>query len=381
MQKKASWFKRKLFNGSARIEIYEMLALLLENRVLLIDALREIRGVLNDSRNADAVKAHPHAVDDVKIRNVKAEAVHAWILQLKTGSSDGFALSRAMQSWVPHEEASLIQSGEATGQLVRALEDCVKAIQSKGQMLAAVAGGTIYPVTLFIAAYWVMRIFAVKVIPRFESQIDPALWEGPAKLLFIEANLFNRFGAPFAITAVLAVIVIVATLPYFLGPVRVFVDRYVPPWNIYKMIQGATFLKNIAVQTRAGIRLYDSVSSMLEMSNPWLKQRLESALYGIQQGQNLGEALHNGGYEFPDRRSVQILRVLASRDGFDETVYNFAGRWQEQTVKRVKSASSIFLGAAILTIGFVIGSCFLGMQGISALIEESAEASTNSASR
>ena len=377
MQHKVSWFKRLLFGSSARVEIYEMLQLLLENRVLLIDALREIRGVLNDSRDVDAT----NQTDDVKLRNVKAEAVHSWILQLKTGSKDGFALSRAVAPWVPHEETALIQSGEATGQMPRALEDCVKAIQSKGQMLSAVAAGTVYPIMLFIASFFVMRLFATKVIPRFVTQIDPELWEGPAKVLYIEADLFNRFGVPLAIGSVVALIAIIVTLPYMRGPVRVFLDRYVPPWNIYKMIQGATFLKNIAVQTRAGIRLYDSVTSMIDMGSPWLKQRLQSALYGIQQGQNLGDALHNGGYEFPDRRSVQILRVLASRDGFDETVYNFAGRWQEQTVKRVKSASQIFLAAGILSIGFVTGSCFLGMQGISQLIQDNAEASTSSAGR
>jgi type II secretory pathway component PulF len=380
MQNKVSFLKRMQFGGKARVEVYSMLALLLENRVLLIDALREIRSVFNDDGSFD----HPKdvlTVDDVKIRNIKAEAIHEWILRLKAGDKDGFALSRAMEPWVPHEEAALVLSGESTGNLVPALRDAIKSIQGKGQMMSAVLGGSIYPIVLFTAAWFVMRLFAQKVIPRFVTQIDPELWEGPAKLLYIEADLFNKYGVPVAIAAVLTVIVVVATLPFFRGSLRVTLERYLPPWNIYKMMQGSTFLKNIAVQTRAGIKLYDSVSSMVEMGSPWLRERLQAALYGIQQGQNLGEALHNAGYEFPDRRSVQILRVLASRDGFDETVYSFAERWEEETIKRVKSASSMFMAAGILAIGFVAGSCFMGMQGISSLIQDSADSVSNSTGR
>lgn len=378
MRNKVSWFKRFLLNGSARIEIYEMMALLLENRVLLIDALREIRDVFNDSGSEGPnTQDHLHA-DTVKIRNVKAEAVHAWVIHLKAGDKDGFALARAMEPWIPQEEASLILSGEATGNLVRALRDAVKSIQGRGQMISTILAGTIYPGFLFVASWFVMRLFATKVIPPFVNQVPPDMWEGPARLLYIQADLFNKFGVPVAIGLIVTIVVVIATLPYFKGPLRVMLERYLPPWNIYKMMQGSTFLKNVAVQTRAGIKLYDSVSSMIEMGSPWLRERLQAALYGIQQGQNLGDALHNAGYEFPDRHSVKILRVLASRDGFDETIYSFAERWEEETIKRVKKASTVFMAAGILSIGFVAGTCFLGMQGLTEMIQDSAEATSNS---
>lgn len=369
MHGKISWFKRIRFSGRTRVEIYEMLALLLENRVLLIDALREIRGVFND-RPQDMVSRNILNIDEVKPRNIKAEAVHDWILRLKAGDKDGFALSRAMEPWVPHEEAALILSGEATGNLVRALRDAVKSIQGKGAMLSAVAGGTIYPILLFFGAYFTMKLFAEKVVPRFAVQVDPELWEGPARLLYLETQLFTRFAMPGTIALVVFIILVLVTLPYFRGPLRVWLERYLPPWSIYKMMQGSTFLKNIAVQTRAGIKLYDSVSSMQAMASPWLRERLQGALYGIAQGQNLGDALYNSGYEFPDRHSVAILRVLASRDGFDETIYSFAERWEETTIKRVKSASSTFMLIGVLTIGFVAGSSVAGMQGLTQMIEE-----------
>ncbi len=75
---------------------------------------------------------------------------------------------------------------------------------------------------------------------------------------------------------------------------------------------------------------------------------------------------------------MAILRVLASRDGFDETIYNFAERWEEVTIKRVKSASSTFLLIGVLTIGFVAGSSVAGMQALTQMIEEHADGVSNS---
>lgn len=374
MQSKVSWFKRVLLTGKTRIELYELLALLLENRELMIDALRTIRGVYNNDMG-EALPRSENRIDDIKPRNVTAEAIHSWIAAIK----EGYGLSAGMAAWVPAEEAALVQAGERTGNLVRALRDCVTNIQSKGQMTSAVMSGTIYPVALFCMAYYVMRIFATKVIPRFESQVPEDMWEGPAKWLYIQSHLFNDYSIPVVIVTIVLLIAAFASLPYLRGPLRVFLDRFVPPWNIYRMVQGATFLKNVAVQARAGIILVDSVDSMMQTATPWLRERLQAALYGIQQGQDLGMSLHNAGYDFPDRRAVQILRVLATRDGFEETIYTFAERWTEQTVKSVKAASSVMLTAGILAVGFVAGSSFLGMQGISNIIQDKADAVTNTA--
>lgn len=374
MPSRANWFSRSRLSGAARIEIYELLALLLENRELLINALREIRDVLNDTGRRTERKAEGENVDEVKIRNIRAAAVHDWVLYLKSGDESGMPLSQAVRRWVPTEEASLIQSGEATGNLSRALRDCVEGILGKGAMMGAVLAGVGYPIGLLAGAYYVMRIFAKTVVPKFAQQLDPSQWEGTARFLYLEVQAFDNFAIPGVITAAILSVVFIASLPYYCGPGRVWLDRFFPPWNIYKVIQGATFLKNIAVQSRAGIKLFDSVSNMANMATPWLRERLQAAMYGLEEGQNLGEALHNAEYAFPDTRAVQILRVLASRDGFDQTLYAFAKRWEEATVKRVQRASRVLFIIGILAMGGVAASAFLGMQGLTAMVQEHADA-------
>ncbi|MGV8267813.1 type II secretion system F family protein, partial [Pseudomonas aeruginosa] len=60
---------------------------------------------------------------------------------------------------------------------------------------------------------------------------------------------------------------------------------------IYRMIQGTTFLLNMTVMLNAGIRPYDRMASMIKISPPWLKQRMEADRYGVSLGQNMNVAL------------------------------------------------------------------------------------------
>ncbi|EOF7659938.1 TPA: hypothetical protein ACP3Z7_004795, partial [Pseudomonas aeruginosa] len=49
-------------------------------------------------------------------------------------------------------------------------------------------------------------------------------------------------------------VVVIVTLPTYRWKGRVWLDRMLPPWSIYRMLQGTTFLLNMAVMLNAGIR-------------------------------------------------------------------------------------------------------------------------------
>ncbi|WP_194965849.1 type II secretion system F family protein [Pseudomonas aeruginosa] len=99
------------------------------------------------------------------------------------------------------------------------------------------------------------------------------------------------------------------------------------------MLQGTTFLLNMAVMLNAGIRPYDSLASMIKISPPWLKQRLEAARYGVGLGQNLGLPFAapvtispTTGHPVPvhPRQPGRLLR----------SAVKFSRRWQETTSSR-----------------------------------------------
>jgi len=147
---------------------------------------------------------------------------------------------------------------------------------------------------------------------------------------------------------------------------RIYLDK-IPPWSIYRMLHGSTFLLNIALMLNTGIRLQEVLVIMSKNASPWLRERITGALRGINRGDNLGIALYRSGYEFPDVRAIQFLRILADQNGFDKKLKNFGQRWLDQSVKGVERASKILLMAGILVIGFLIMMILGGVVGIQQL--------------
>ena len=96
-----------------------------------------------------------------------------------------------------------------------------------------------------------------------------------------------------------------------------------------------------------------------------MKERINAALYGVNIGANLGQALYKAGYDFPDKRAVQYLRVISGRDGAEESVERFGDRWMNESVKQLKSLAVVLLGSAILLNGVLMLLVIVGANGIS----------------
>ncbi|MRK19096.1 type II secretion system F family protein [Pseudomonas sp. JG-B] len=103
------------FDGSTRIEFYDMLTALLENDVGVSDALHELEKIWSDGgKNPNSPLA------------VVANSCRRMI-----GSGKSF--STAMSHWVPSQEATLIAAGEKAGGMIKSFEDCRRLIEAKRQ--------------------------------------------------------------------------------------------------------------------------------------------------------------------------------------------------------------------------------------------------------
>ena len=107
---------RLQFGPEQRIEFYETLALLLQNRVQLNEALRELYKVASD----DGRKSN--------------SALAVVCQECMAGMAAGLPLSVALTDWVTDMEASLIAAGEASGTLQHVFANIVRLIQVKKQM-------------------------------------------------------------------------------------------------------------------------------------------------------------------------------------------------------------------------------------------------------
>lgn len=341
------WLLRSNFGASTRIEFYEALALLLENGVKLDVALNELYNVYSD----DGKK--PKAPLAIIIRH------------LIDGLKAGIRLSTTLQRFVNYAECSLIAGGETSGEMKLAFEYAVRVITKQREIMGAVAMATLYPGLLAGMSVFLINMVSTKLVPKFARMSNPDNWEGSARLLYLMGQYVNHYGSVTLVLLIALLVGIVGSLPYLRGQIRITLDRLFP-WSLYRMLYGSTFLLNVAVMVGAGVPLRSALESLAKNSNPWLRERIEGALYGTVIGHNLGVALKNSGFEFPDPKAIRYLQLISNQEGFEKAAARFGERWMDESVKRAKALGKLALSVGIALIG---GLMILIMSGASGITE------------
>jgi len=344
---------RQMFSGmggvlgaGARIDLYETLELLLSNQVQLSVALREIYRVESN--------------DGKKKGEVRAIVLYECMTAIESGKN----LSDALADWIPDQEFQLIRAGERSGDMVSVLKDVVRIIDAKRQIFKAVLGGTLYPMVLMGIIAILLWQIATNMVPQFARILSPEQWTGAALVLRVIADFVTNYGFASIIGLVVFMSWVFWSLPrVHKTRIRVYLDK-IPPWSIYRMLHGSTFLLNIAVMLKAGIRVQEILVMMSRDGSPWLRSRIQAALQGINQGRNIGVALHYAGHDFPEKRCVQFLRVIADQDGFDEKLSNFGDRWLTKSIDGIKAAAGVILSLSIAITGGLILLILAGVVSI-----------------
>src|SRR3546814_9476613 len=74
----------------------------------------------------------------------------------------------------------------------------------------------------------------------------------------------------------------------------------------------------VSGMVKAGVPIPSILRTLQRGATPWYQERIAHTLWHVNNGLNLGEALHRSGFGFPDVETVKDLRAYAALDGFDE---------------------------------------------------------------
>lgn len=344
------------FGPEARISFYEELAPLMEGGVLLSDALKLMYDVETD--------------DGRRTKSAKA----AMLQECYRAVAGGFPLSRALGSWVSPEEWSLVASGEKSGRLIDdhegagAFTQAIRLITAKQQVSAAIATATVYPLILGCLLVFLLHMVSSELVPKLSRTTNPETWEGAAALLYGMSQFVMHYGALVLAVVIGSIVAVVASMPTLRGGLRVHLDN-IPPWSVYRMMNGATFLVSVSSMLRAGIKLQDALNLLKGSANPWLRERIEATINGISVGKNFGQALRDAGYEFPDRKSVKKLVTLSSLQGFDKSIEQWSHRWMDTSIKRIQATAKALLLLGVVLVGVIMLMIIAGVGGIQDAIQ------------
>lgn len=333
------WFKHMDADGRRRL--WMKLSKLIGNSVPIIQALESM---------ATRRKAIHGAGDPQVI------ALQSWV----EGMNNGKRLSQMLDGWVGPVERMLIAAGEASGTMETSLQAATRVMEARKEINGAVIKGMAYPMILLTIAFAVLYMFGFKVVPAFTTIVPADRFHGLAAVLVSLSN-FAR-GWLFVTAGVVAALVIAffVSLPRWDGRYRVMADR-LPPYSIYRVVQGSTWLIGLSSMLEAGVRLELALQQLAAMADTWLANRINAAIRGMRSGLQLGDALNRSGYEFPDREIIDDLGVYSSLSGFDEALSILGREWLTEAVVQIKARMTIVFGASLLTVAVLVGTMVGGM--------------------
>lgn len=330
------------FGTKARSRIYRKVASFIRNGVSLPDTLRVL---------------HRFASNDGKSLNEPmALVLKDWIDRTNNGRSFG----RAIMEWVPPGDRIVIEAGEAAGGLADALENALFIQESGKKIKSAIFAGIAYPSFLVLLAIGLLVIFGTRIVPSFESVLPRERWTGTAADMANVADFVHYGLVPVLLVAVCIIGVMVWSMPRWTGPVRIKADRVVP-WSIYRLNMGAGFMLSVSALVKAGVHMPEILRMLGRGAPPWYHERMGEALKHVNNGANLGEALHRTGMNFPDVDTVQDLRAYAGFDNFDETLELLGRQWVEESVDRIKAQMAVIRNISLLVLGAVFATIATGI--------------------
>jgi type II secretory pathway component PulF len=339
------WWYRLWFHAKLRQDLYSSMVLLLGNQVSLKEALIAQHNVYSDNGK------HP-------------ERVQAMVLEDCIGAvEEGTKLSSVLRGWIPYDEQSTIAAGEKGGNLGASLERAAAIIERKRRMQTAIVSATAYPMFLLLTLAVTFYQIAVSVMPKLLRVTKKEYWDASTYALQYLSDFVADYGKALAVVGVIFVVAVVLSLSRLTGRLRFYLDK-LPPWNMYRTVQGAVFIYNVSMLLEAGIQKVEVLDDMASIATPYMRERIEGVLAGVTQGRSLGAALDESGYEFPSKRAIAYVKLIGGLEGGDKQLMKFADSWMNESVKVLESLSAVFKQVAIGFGGLLILLILIGAMGI-----------------
>ncbi|ELC6383320.1 type II secretion system F family protein [Enterobacter hormaechei] len=324
---------RKTFSGQYRVQFYEALRFLIENRQKLKPSLEKMRNTWTNFGQ----KWHPYV-----------ELTDDCIDALRENSGDK-TLERTLTRWLPAAEASVISAGIRSESLPRSLRYACTLTHAGKRIRAAVWQMAIYPIGFAIMLSSSIYVLNTELLATLTEISPPESWTGALGFLYGISVFFGEYGVITGIAATALIIWTVWSLPRWHRPDRLRrVFDGLMPWSVYKDIQGATFLLNIGALLQSGVRTKDALEILQETASPWLAVRIDAITEHVREGKHFGLALKDCGYDFPSQEAANFLSLLQG-DGDDEIIINYGQRWLEQTLERVAKRAVVVRGFMFLS--------------------------------
>ena len=336
-------FARSQINFQSRLALYRELIALMRAGLSKNEALNTI---LRVASNEGEKPGDPKAI---------------MLADVQSGLKNGLGLGRAMQKWVPAEDAMVVEALESSDRFPEYLEKFCGALKRRAEIRAAIAGGLAYPLFLMAMVAGLLVYVGNVVVPALDSLLPVESWSGNARGLALASTFFAANAYRLAAAICLASLLVSVALRRWRGFGRKHADA-LPVFAIYRIYTGVSFLIAMSSLMASGLTAAAAIDRLRPFANPYLRHRLDLIRFYLLNGSDLGSAMHFAGTGWPDRKLNLSLKILAQTSNLPSQILVGADEWLAASSEKVQRSLGIFRAMAFLAvfgaIAFVISALY-----------------------
>jgi type II secretory pathway component PulF len=325
---------------------------------------RQRRDFYDDMRRFVSAQLAPAVIVEQMVAVYRKRPRLRWkVAMLKTVKArmdSGQSFGVAMSPYLPTEEATLLQSGEAGGMMAETLTSLThlttKRLEVNGALMKSIVPAALILLAAIVVMVVVMKMTLEQAVGMIPERVLADLTFAP--LYFGLAQFLMSKGVLVALAAVAVVVVIARSLPSWKpGPMRRVVDQWIPPWSLYRRFQASFALVTTAAMLAASIQFGVAIETMRKTASPWLGAHLKRVNRGLGLGMGQVDSLLKSGL-LPDD-AADRLAIYSLIGESDEVMSRVAADSLEiliNTVDRYGKTLNILVMVAVG--GFILSTLF-----------------------
>ena len=259
---------------------------------------------------------------------------------------------------------SLIETGEASGQLTRSLEQITIHLEKSGAVQRKVISALIYPLILLIGAIIAVLVFTLKIIPTFAAMYSGMGSDLP--LLTQMVMTFSKLLSKYFLLCAGGVVLLWFALRAYIhtSPGRWQFDmlklRMPLIGPLLQLVAAQTFAANLGTLLKAGVPILHALEiSISTCNNKVVASVLDHMKTGVREGRPLADPL--GQTDIFPSMVAQMIAVGEQTGRLPNMLEEIANYYDQQVTTAVERLTTLLEPVMLIGIAVVIGTLVVAM--------------------
>lgn len=283
--------------------------------------------------------------------------------------SAGMSLRDCWEGSVPPDDMLVIGAGER-GNLPETMRFLAKVVEVKNRNLKVIRGAVAMPIFLSLIMAGVQVAVGVKMIPIMLEIMPLELFPAAGYALYLVSEAVMTFWYLIYGIPVLLGLLFVLSLQRWTGKSRVWADRHLLPYSVYRDVRSGEFLMSLAALTQAQVSTHDAVTLMMKDAGGWMRWHLARMRHSLRSDHNVTKAIDTG--LFSDEVYERILEY-AERSGFEQGIRKIGLSTIEEVSAAIALRSTVLRNILVLGVGAFILFTLAAVMSIGMAASEAAQ--------